>query len=569
MGELVILPCLDSPEIALERRRELDIDRQVAAELGITAVIAARKGYYLSAEGEAIDWHESVQAACAGRQSIRPDAVLPTPQPRSFPETRVQVTNETTLGAARRLTTEGKKPLALNFANGVHPGGGFQSGARAQEEVLCRSSALYATLQDDLMYAAHRQRPRPDSTAWAIMSPNVPVFRNDDGTTLDSPWLLNFITCAAPFAPALSIQEAAELLEHRTRRVLAIARAYNYTALVLGAWGCGAFRNDPQTTALAFRQALEGDFDGAFSDVVFAVTDWSPERRYLGPFRDVFSQAPGQDEEARWIVPSETLAMRHGGEQRSENQTSEGRVSRMKQYCYELINGHIIVTDGSLRLLVDTGAPTSVAETTTFSFGGKSFPAVADYMGVTPASLSAHIGSEVSALVGADVLNQYDVLIDSTDRTVRLDDGTQDLNGEILPLDFFMGIPIVEAGVGTRTIRMFFDTGAKLSYLSPDLTGDSSRAGREGDFYPGIGEFTTEVFDVDVQLGDESCKLRVGHLPELLQMTLMMADTSGILGTAILSHYAIHYAPRRSSLVLRRSVGAVAPSEEQEADANR
>jgi hypothetical protein len=74
--------------------------------------------------------------------------------------------------------------------------------------------------------------------------------------------------------------------------VLAIARAYGYSALVLGAWGCGAFRNDPQRTATDFRHALEGDLSGAFSEVVFAVTDWSPERSFLGPFRDVFAQ-PG------------------------------------------------------------------------------------------------------------------------------------------------------------------------------------------------------------------------------------------------------------------------------------
>ena len=58
---------------------------------------------------------------------------------------------------------------------------------------------------------------------------------------------------------------------------------------MLGAWGCGAFGNDAERTAGDFRRALEGEFDGAFSDVVFAVTDWSPERRFLGPFRDTFS----------------------------------------------------------------------------------------------------------------------------------------------------------------------------------------------------------------------------------------------------------------------------------------
>ncbi|WP_145385879.1 TIGR02452 family protein [Stieleria neptunia] len=73
--------------------------------------------------------------------------------------------------------------------------------------------------------------------------------------------------------------------------MFAIAAAYGYRSLVLGAWGCGAFENDPKRTAQDFRDALESDFAGHFSTVVFAITDWSPERRFLGPFRDVFSDA--------------------------------------------------------------------------------------------------------------------------------------------------------------------------------------------------------------------------------------------------------------------------------------
>src|SRR4029077_16450700 len=100
----------------------------------------------------------------------------------------------------KRLVDDGKQPIALNFANGIHPGGGFLSGALAQEESLCRSSALFATLENDPMYEAHRIRPLPDSTDWVIYSPNVPVFRSDDGTALDNPWPLSFVTCAAPVA---------------------------------------------------------------------------------------------------------------------------------------------------------------------------------------------------------------------------------------------------------------------------------------------------------------------------------------------------------------------------------
>jgi uncharacterized protein (TIGR02452 family) len=252
-------------------------------------VEAAESGYYLNRDGRQVDWSRAVAAARQAKRSIPPDAPLPTAHRPLFVETRVQVSNETTLGAAWRLAQAGLRPLALNFANGIQPGGGFLEGARAQEETLCRSSALYATLAGDPMYEHHRARPQPDSTDWAIYSPDVPIFRADDGRELDQPWLLSFITCAAPYAPAIGQPQAGDLLQRRIQRVLAIAQAFGYQALVLGAWGCGAFHNDPQRTARDFRSALEGDFRGAFSDVVFAITDWSPERKFLAPFCDVFS----------------------------------------------------------------------------------------------------------------------------------------------------------------------------------------------------------------------------------------------------------------------------------------
>lgn len=286
---LRILACLDSEEMAEARRRELGISRDIAERLGQSAVDFADKGFYRTSTNETVDWCALVHTARSARVSIPPDAALPVRASTPFPETRVQVANETTLGAARRLSEAGRKPLALNFANGVHPGGGFLHGAKAQEEVLCRSSALYKTLVGDHMYIEHAKRPEPDSTDWAIYSPDVPVFRTDDGTELNHPWLLSFVTCAAPYAPQVGQPRSGDLLQKRIHRVLAIAQAYGHSSLVLGAWGCGAFENDTQRTAADFRQALETEFRGAFADIVFAITDWSPERRFLRPFQEVFS----------------------------------------------------------------------------------------------------------------------------------------------------------------------------------------------------------------------------------------------------------------------------------------
>ena len=289
MSHLYPLPCLDSEPMAASRRRELNLTREVAVALGRSAVDAARAGFYVNPDGRRVIWREAVQKACAGKWSIAPDTPLPPTQHAPRAHTRVQVSNETTLGAARRLVEQGLRPLALNFANGVQPGGGFLSGARAQEEVLCRSSALYLTLIDDPMYEHHRNRPQPDSTDWAIHSPDVPVFRLDGGTELREPWVLSFVTCAAPYAPGVGQPLSGDLLQRRILRVLTIARALGYDTLVLGAWGCGAFGNDPDRTAKDFRQALDDDYAGAFSGVVFAISDWSPERKFLGPFRDAFA----------------------------------------------------------------------------------------------------------------------------------------------------------------------------------------------------------------------------------------------------------------------------------------
>ena len=130
-----------------------------------------------------------------------------------------------------------------------------------------------------------------DSSDWVIYSPDVPVIRHDDGTPLERHWYLSVLTCAAPYAPVVGLQLAGDLLQKRIMRVLSVAESLGYEHLVLGAWGCGAFGNSTERTARDFRNALKNQFAGAFSEIVFAITDWSPERRFLGPFRDIFKDS--------------------------------------------------------------------------------------------------------------------------------------------------------------------------------------------------------------------------------------------------------------------------------------
>jgi uncharacterized protein (TIGR02452 family) len=287
MPKTIYPPCLDSDAIAAQRKSELFMERDRAASLGHSAVQISKDGSYLNSKHEKIDIASMVQFSISHKVSIPPDMVLPQ-SAIQFEETRIQATNETTLQAGIRLLKNSSKVLALNFANGVSAGGGFLHGARAQEECLCRSSGLYLTLKGDPMYEAHAKRSAPDSTDWAILSPDVPVFRSDDGTTLDAPYLLSFLTCAAPYAPTIGKAKSAELMKSRIHRVLEIAASYGYDSLVLGAWGCGAFDNDPVEVAKSFKIGLTNEFSGCFKEIVFAIVDWSQSRRLLGVFNKMF-----------------------------------------------------------------------------------------------------------------------------------------------------------------------------------------------------------------------------------------------------------------------------------------
>lgn len=122
----------------------------------------------------------------------------------------------------------------------------------------------------------------------------MPVFRDDAGALLSEPYLCAFITAPAVNAGVVLERdrsrraEVRAVMARRVRRVLAIAALHEHSALVLGAWGCGVFRNDPAEVAGLFAEALVGPFHGAFAEVVFAVLDSSPERRFIKPFERAF-----------------------------------------------------------------------------------------------------------------------------------------------------------------------------------------------------------------------------------------------------------------------------------------
>ena len=163
-------------------------------------------------------------------------------------QTEFEVKNETTLSAAQRLLGSGHNPVALNFASATHPGGGFLSGARAQEEYLARSSGLYACLRNNPMYKFHMWNYDPLYSNYAIYSPAVPVFRADDGAFLEEPYTVAIITSPAANAAKLAEAEHGEIGPSTWQGLSRCSPLHNYTAIATSFWRPGAaalFGNDP------------------------------------------------------------------------------------------------------------------------------------------------------------------------------------------------------------------------------------------------------------------------------------------------------------------------------------
>lgn len=277
--------------------------RSQRAKTAAETLAISQGGVYLAPSGNEVQIGDWVEEAIHTTRLYTPNDVrsLSTRAQRLLPErnfdTTIEVRNETTLAAGKRLVDHygSERVAALNFASAKNPGGGFLGGSQAQEESLARSTALYVTLlTQQTYYDANRHGDSCLYTDHLIYSPRVPIFRDDADTLLEEPWQMSFITSPAPNAGAIAKNEPERLdyisatLCRRMEQVLSVAVVEGQTALVLGAWGCGVFRNDPADVAALFASFLLGDgaYSKAFEAVAFAVYD--REGSSLAAFESTF-----------------------------------------------------------------------------------------------------------------------------------------------------------------------------------------------------------------------------------------------------------------------------------------
>lgn len=225
---------------------------------------------------------------------------------------RITVTRERTLECAARLHREdpARKIAVLNFASATHPGGGVVRGANAQEECLCRCTTLYPALKGakaaPFYTLSHGSALHTDA---CLYTPGVLAVKTDTDLPERLPesefFAFDVVSCSAPNLrpqPANAMNPGDidpahiadnDLLELHVRRWRQIMRAAAGRAdvLVLGAFGCGAFRNPPALVADAFRELLRRDplLAAAFKEIVFAVYCPPQDDTNYRVFRDAFA----------------------------------------------------------------------------------------------------------------------------------------------------------------------------------------------------------------------------------------------------------------------------------------
>lgn len=211
----------------------------------------------------------------------------------------------------------------------------------------------------------------------------------------------------------------------------------------------------------------------------------------------------------------------------------------MNSFEITIFKGHPIINDGENIILIDTGAPSTIHASDSLIFCSESFGCSINYMGLTVSKISEMLGTEITTLLGADILSNYKIIFDYKNKVVGFDKQEISFEGIETPISSFMGIPIIELSIEGQRLKFFLDTGAKLSYLSNRITNNYDSTGTDEDFYPGVGNFETKCFEISTSLGDRNFIVKYGNLPQLLQMTLTLGGTDGIIGYDFFNNFKI------------------------------
>jgi Ca-activated chloride channel family protein len=235
---------------------------------------------------------------------------------------------------------------------------------------------------------------------------------------------------------------------------------------------------------------------------------------------------------------SEDARKRHHQEE-YENKRGRGHY---RHYYLRVVNGHLITEIEGQSILVDSGIPISLGKTPEFYFLNEIHNLSTDYMGVSLVSIEKLVGTKIDVLLGMDILKKLYVTVELKRNRIEFSSQKAPQSSERIPMTNFMGVPMIKAYFNNAPVDMFLDTGAKLSYIKKEIVSNLKPVGTEKDFYPGMGEFETPIYEIPFMLGLEQITLRFGVLPALLESTLLVTGKSGIIGAELFDKFTTYLA---------------------------
>jgi len=290
----------DNKENTMNNKNPKRLERVQVAQDTLNII---KQGHYQHPQAGTVNLQLEIDRCTEQTQLFTPKQLADLkPVPPTHQNTQIEVINETTLAGAKRLYDQQtfQRIGVLNFASAKNAGGGFLGGSQAQEESLARSSALYASLQRCPEYYDYHRRQNKSLlySDHMIYTPGCPVFKQDSGELLASPYQVDFITSPAPNYGATARNQPDALAQLKTvfikriRTVLTLAAHQGCDALILGAWGCGVFANRPQSVAEWFAEQLvkEGEFAQSFRHISFSIPEDSRAPKNSLSFQQALTQ---------------------------------------------------------------------------------------------------------------------------------------------------------------------------------------------------------------------------------------------------------------------------------------
>ena len=186
--------------------------------------------------------------------------------------------------AALTRSSAEDKVCVLCFASYSNPGGGFIKGSKAQEEDICHNSGLYPILKSkEEVYIQRREKGF------------VPTYDDDFIYVEDCPFIINgkiykadVIVCAAPNVKSArcSDWESMEIMSKRMKKIFLYPAVRGCNKILLGAFGCGVFGNDPEFVSMEWQRYVE-NYEGLYKSIVHPVHDKDMVRIFKKNIREV------------------------------------------------------------------------------------------------------------------------------------------------------------------------------------------------------------------------------------------------------------------------------------------